>query len=147
MNQRAPMILLFDTIYGPVQNGMDPVRQISKLRTLSPKEIEHIQNGAYVILKDNGALYQKFRREGVTRVWCEHPSELPVYDISGTIGNVLIGINTHTWLQWEHSKCCSLSHACDWTRFIWSGLNQGPYGQSMYTDKKPLIIQQNKIIF
>ena len=147
MNQRAPMILLFDTIYGPVQNGMDPVRQISKLRTLSPKEIEHIQNGAYVILKDNGALYQKFRREGVTRVWCEHPSELPVYDISGLKGNVLIGINTHTWLQWEHSKCCSLSHACDWTRFIWSGLNQGPYGQSMYTDKKPLIIEKNKIIF
>jgi hypothetical protein len=120
MNRHAmiAMILLFDTIYDLNQDAMDPVNQISKLRPLSPKEIEQIQNGAYVILKDNGALYRKFQSKGVSRIWCEHASELPVYDIQGKIGNVLIGINTHTWLQWEHSKCCSFSHACDWTRFI-----------------------------
>ena len=125
---------------------MDPVEQISKLRPLSPKEVEYIQNGAYVILKDNGALYHRFRSEGVSRIWCEHASQLSVYDIQGPVGNVLVGINTHTWLQWEHSKCCSLSHACDWTRFICSGLNQGPYGQSTYTDKSPLIIETNNFI-
>ena len=55
MNRHAmiAMILLFDTIYDLNQDAMDPVGQISKLRPLSPKEIEHIQNGAYVILKDN----------------------------------------------------------------------------------------------
>ena len=126
---------------------MDPVHEISKIRPLLPDEIKQIKNGAYVILRDNGALFNAFRVQGVPRTWSEHTSDLPVYDVPGYVGNVLIGIRTHTWLQWEHSACCSFTHACDWVRFICSGKNQGPFGQTNYTDTKPMIIQKNKIIF
>jgi hypothetical protein len=120
---------------------MDPVEEISKLRPLDQGESREIKNGAYVIIKDNGALYSAFGAQGIARTWCEHTSEMPVYDVPGIIGNVLIGINTHTWLQWERSGCCSLTHLHDWARFICSGKNQGPYGQSLYTDKNPITIQ------
>jgi len=119
---------------------MDPVVEISKIRILQKEEIQEIRNGAYVIVKDNGYLYKSFLSQGVTRIWCEHISTVPVYDLTGVVGNVLFGMNDDTWLQWERSTCWSLRHAYDWCRFICTQKNQGPYGETDRTEQYPLIV-------
>jgi hypothetical protein len=121
---------------------MNPVDEISKIRTLQKEEIQEIRNGAYVIVKDGGHLYKTFFKQGVTRIWCEHPSKVPVYDLKGVVGNVLIGMNGDTWLQWERTTCWSLQHVYDWCRFICIKKNQGPFGETDRTDKYPLIIEK-----
>lgn len=126
---------------------MNPVNEISNVRKLNDNERDQIKKGAYVIIKDGGAFYDAFKDKGIQRRWSEHASDKSVYDVEGIVGNVLIGVKTDTWLQWERSKCCSISHIRDWIAFICSGKNQGPYGQSIYTDKNPLVIQNISLNF
>lgn len=123
--------------------AMNPVKDLSKGRLLHEDIQTEIRNGAYVILEDDGALYNEKLARGRKRFWCEHASSSPVYDVPGSGGsNVLIGTTSqgHTWLQWERSSCCSWAHLGDWFWYAVTGKNQGPEGTSERTEKNPLIL-------
>jgi len=131
---------------------MNPILYLNNLfRNLSDYELTEIKNGAYVIVEDNGHLYRKYAEEGVMRFWCEHASELAVYDIDGhdedenVFGNILMGTRPtgHTWFQWERSKCWSLEHLFDWFRFLCTKKNQGPYGVSGRTEHNAIVINKH----
>ena len=120
---------------------MNPIVELSKIKKLTEFEQMQIKKGAYVIVKDKGNIYNTFFHQGTIRAWCEHASENSVYDVPGTVGNVLIGMNKDTWIQWERSEYCSCNHLYDWLRFICSHKNQGPYGETSRTEHRPLIIE------
>lgn len=110
---------------------MDPVRELRNRIHLNDCQIEQICQGAFVILKDNGALYNLWSKNGNVRL-CSHTSSRPTMEILATKGVVLIGatVEGHTWFQWERSKCCSCSHVMDWMRYMYDYKNQGPEGES-----------------
>lgn len=95
-----------------------------------------------VIVPDGGSVYRSWQERGVPRVWSEHASEATVYDVPACVGNVLVGTTSvgDTWFQWERSRCCSLMHAVDWLKYLCTGRNQGPYGQSCRTDEDPIVL-------
>jgi hypothetical protein len=126
---------------------MKPIEEISKFIELTDAQIEEIQNGAHVILKDDGHLYDKFLAYGQTRCYCQHQSHKKVYDIEASTGNVLVGFLQGTWLQWERSTPYSLSHVVDLFKYIFTYKNQGPFGESELTDKSPMILTNSRIEF
>lgn len=128
---------------------MNPILVAGSVRRLSNYEITEIKNGAYVFIEDNGDLYNKYANEGVQRFYCEHNSNLRVYDIDGVIdnrrvGNVLIGTRQNgSWLQWERSKCFSVGHFFDWVLFVFTKKNQGPFGNTNRTENHAIIIKKS----
>ena len=117
---------------------MDLAIVLGKQWELSEETISDIQNGAMVVLQDDGLFYRSYR--GTVRWWSEHASSTPVYDIPGEMGTVLVGTckDGSTWVQWERSTTCSCRHAYDWCLYKVTGRNQGPYGDSDRTEKNPL---------
>ena len=126
---------------------MDPLEEISKFIDLTDTQVEEIQNGAHVILKDDGHLYDKFWADGQPRCYCQHQSRRKVYDIPAKTGNVLVGFLQGTWLQWERSTPCSLGHVVDLFKYLLTHKNQGPFGESEFTDKNPMILTKSMIEF
>lgn len=127
---------------------MNPIFELTKIKKLNNNIINEIKNGAYIVVPDNGALYYKFKDRGTQRLYCEHYSEICPYDIPGKIqeeivSSILVGINTNTWFQWEGSKPCSCKHLSDWFQYMYTGFNQGPYGQSKYTESNPYNLHDN----
>ena len=127
---------------------MDLVKSLQDLAFISKSTQEEIKNGGFVILLDKGYFYHN--QNGVTRCFSEHASAMPVYDIVGTSGTILVGVTEHghTWLQWERSKCMSPQHVRDWCRYLCSRKNQGPFGESAYTESNPIRLNvKNEINF
>ena len=125
---------------------MDLVDELTSFTggTSNEKEIRNeIRNGAFVVLMDMGSFYHT--HDGSTRCWTEHVSIVPVYDIVGKTGTVLVGITEtgDSWVQWERSQCLSTHHCCDWIRYKWSGKNQGPFGETGYTEQNPITLKTN----
>jgi len=120
---------------------MDPVGDLAEVIRLTPQNIQQIRQGAFVIFKDNGALYRKWTKNGRQR-WSRHASSVPTIEVSAIKGVVLTGKTPegHTWFQWERSKCCSCSHGIDWLRYMFVFKNQGPEGESIHTQSnKPFV--------
>ena len=117
---------------------MDLVNALQDIAFLSKSTQEEIQKGAFVILLDHGQFYHG--HEGPTRCFSEHKSTMPVYDIAGTRGTILVGVTKdgHSWVQWERSGCLTVQHICDWCRYLCSRKNQGPFGESAYTESNPI---------
>ena len=127
---------------------MNLLNALQDVAFLSETCSEEIERGAFVILLDGGRFYHSHR--GPKRCFSEHASAGPVYDIPGSPGNILVGITEqgHTWVQWERSPCLSPQHVCDWCRYWWSRKNQGPFGESEHTEKKPILLEStNEINF
>jgi len=122
---------------------MNPITVLSKGRLLSLLNKHEIRRGAHVIVEDSGALYVDWHSEGKERIWCEHASAKPVFDVTATTGTVLIGTTEdgHTWLQWERSAFCTCAHCVDWFQFLLSRKNQGPDGASSRTESKSIILR------
>lgn len=113
---------------------MDPVATLRQ-RTSTTFDEDDIRRGAFVVLKDYGCLYHEWAPKGRER-WSNHPSLDPTIEVKAVRGVVLIGRTPkggHTWLQWERSMCCSLSHCVDWLIYKWTRKNQGPFGVSEHT--------------
>lgn len=125
---------------------MDLIVALQDLAFLSKSTQEEIKNGGFVILLDKGQFYHS--QNGVTRCFSEHVSAMPVYDIVGTRGTILVGVTEHgnTWLQWERSTCMTPQHICDWCRYWWFDKNQGPFGESTYTESNPIRLKVIKEI-
>jgi len=117
---------------------MDPINELAQIIRLTPQNIQQIRQGAFVIFKDHGALYRKWTKRGKPR-WSRHSSSAPTFEVFAIKGVILTGKTTegHTWFQWERSKCCSCSHVVDWARYMFVYKNQGPDGESEYTQNKP----------
>jgi hypothetical protein len=127
---------------------MNLVNAVQDVAFLSETCSEEIRRGAFVILLDKGHFY--YSHQGTTRCFSEHGSALPVYDIVGAPGTILVGLTEHghSWVQWERSACWTPQHLCDWWRYWWSSKNQGPFGDSEHTDRNPIRIQTwNEINF
>lgn len=122
---------------------MNPITVLSKGRLLSFTNIHEIRRGAHIIVEDSGALYADWHSKGKERIWCEHTSTKPVFDVAATTGTVLMGttLDGHTWLQWERSAFCTCAHCADWFLFLFTCKNQGPDGASSRTESKPIILR------
>jgi len=122
---------------------MDPVEVLSERNVLPEWLVAEIRHGAQVIVPDDGALYGEWHELGKERIWCEHASNQPVFDVHAVTGSVLVGTTNegHTWFQWERSACCTCSHCTDWLRFVCTRKNQGPRGSSARTDANPIRLE------
>ena len=126
-----------------VNVGMDLVEELSKDHVLSEYIINEIKCGAYIVVEDSGYTYDVNKACGKKRIWCEHTSSKPVYDVTGTSGTVLFGKTKagNTWVQWERSAYCTCSHLRDWFMFCLFEKNQGPEGDSNRTEHNPIVIK------
>ena len=119
---------------------MDLNLELSMTYQMSEETRKEIRNGANVVLRDHGHFYRANYSRPSARCWTEHTSLDPVYDIIGTRGTILVGMTLDgcTWVQWERSVCCSMSHFWDWCRYRAFGMNQGPFGESARTESNPI---------
>lgn len=127
---------------------MNPVVVLSARHVLTADVVRDIQYGAYVVLEDDGLLYRTWHARGEERLWSEHSSSAPVFDVAGTTGTVLFGTTSqgHTWLQWERSARCTCAHCVDWLRFFVSCKNQGPQGSTERTESNPIVLRPSTFI-
>lgn len=118
---------------------------------LELEDIAEMLKGAHLHLYDQGNIYQRMKSNGKERI-SSHPSTLEQFSIQGKFGKEwLFGIklpeNEHevdqfTTLQLEsHSVngvMVAILHVVTYFKYLISGKQQGPFGQSVYTDKSPL---------
>lgn len=127
---------------------MDLVVALESVAFMTAATREEIKSGGFVILLDKGQFYHG--HHGTTRCFSEHKSILPVYDIVGITGTILVGLTQygHSWMQWERSACMTAQHICDWCRYLCSRKNQGPFGESKHTENNPIRLNVlNEIMF
>jgi len=122
---------------------MNPVSVLSARGVLSASVVHEIECGAHVVLEDDGALYRTWHARGEERLWSEHCSSMPVFDVVGTTGTVLLGTSPegHTWLQWERSARCTCAHCVDWFWYVFTCKNQGPQGSTYRTESNPIVLR------
>lgn len=127
---------------------------IMQLTANKPSSLRDILKGAHVRLKDDGFLFSKWEAlpEARNRI-SSHPSidGIDQYGISGPITHeVLFGIvevdgELMTFFQLENTPWSAgwwnrIGHSIDAVNYLLTGFNIGPYGNSFYVDKTPLML-------
>lgn len=103
--------------------------------------------GAYIIINDDGKFYRKWSKKNHTKPRIsshyskneEHEAKLKPRMTCSAV--VLFGTtkNGNTWFQIEKTtKDCFMKHTIDYFDHLLSGRNIGVYGNSKYTENKPL---------
>jgi hypothetical protein len=117
----------------------------------SADQLKELLMGAHIWLKDEGRSCTEWSKlPGIKKRISSHRSDGQQYGVRGTLIKELLftsltekGIK-YTSLQFENNPTSFgfiLRHTIDYFKYKISSLNQGPYGSSSITDRKPLIIE------
>ncbi len=121
----------------------------------SKRDLEEFFKGGHLVIEDDGELYNKwntFTRKTDRNNSSSHDSIDKQFSIQGPlvkeclIGTRMVGDKKATWIQLESHPTSVLhviGHLVSFLKYKLTGKNQGPYGQSKYTEKKPCIIENN----
>jgi hypothetical protein len=129
-------------------------RELSDKFDISSAQWGEILRGAYVLLEDDGGeLYEKWKNtlDHTNRV-SSHSSSDSQHAIQGQLVSELLFSKVEykekqcTWLQLEANPVIDLisflRHMVDWANYRITGRNQGPYGDSEFTEANPLLISK-----
>ncbi len=121
--------------------------------------LEVLQGGFLIIPDSNGAYYQKWERECLTRgreKASSHDSAHPQFSVQGPfckeilVGTMEIDGCICTWLQCESHPVDGpeniAGHGISYALYKMTGKNQGPHGASDYTEKNPMIASFKQVI-
>ena len=136
-------------------------------------DLKKLLKGAYFIVKDNGYLYNKWKKyskndnilNNSSHYSCNKCFRLgknKIFNINGNINHnydCVIGTicydknltnhkNCYTWFQFEKTKLNNitniLKHSIDYINYIVFRNNIGPFGNSHNTEKNPIILKFKK---
>ncbi len=137
------------------------LRLICKLRThfnqdsiFTTEALEEILKGGHIKFEDNGSFYNELVEEFNTNLQpriSSHKSSAQQFSLSGpVIKEVLFGVTVDgngkekTWMQFEKNNTKTLLnlilHLFDYIKHKLTGKNIGPYGDSVFTENNPFII-------
>lgn len=115
--------------------------------------VDHLKEmlmGAHIRLDDMGKTYGDWKKlDGIKKRISSHASDGEQFSIKGALikemlcGDISEGGKKYTWYQLENHPVNFGSigrHMIDYVKYKIFQANQGPYGSSRITDKKPLYI-------
>lgn len=115
--------------------------------------IDHLKEmlmGAHIRLDDKGVTYDAWKKiDGIKTRMSSHASDGAQFSIKGSLikemlcGDITESGKKFTWYQLENHPVSFGSigrHMIDYVKYKICKANQGPYGSSRVTDKKPLLI-------
>ena len=121
---------------------------------ITEEQFVEIGRGAHVRLDDNGKAYEDWKKSTQASArHSSHPADSTQYGLQGKFvkeflfSRVTENGKTYSWFQFEKNPTrfgYLIRHMVDFMKYKQSGLNQGPYGQSVYTDKNPLVLKHKK---
>jgi hypothetical protein len=116
---------------------------------ISTSDWEEILKGGFVKIQDDGKLYDFLQSKAHAARYSSHVSTAKQYAIRGRVfKELLFGkvetkegsiSESYTWFQLERSPFSwnpwrALCHSMDYVDYAITGRNQGPYGQSSFTE-------------
>lgn len=130
------------------------LHDITFLFEVTINDLVEILRGAHVRLEEEGILYKKWEMEYPERKdrsnASSHGTDAKQFSLQNLhfteflwSRNTING-QTFTWFQTERHTTGSgqlVGHLCDFAQYRVSGKNQGPWGESPYTEKNPKILR------
>lgn len=132
---------------------LDDIVSISKANLVfsgsTEKLFSEILKGAYVLLPDDGKIYNKWSElVGVRNRKSSHKSVAKQVSLKGRLlgeclfGTLVIKNKTYTWFQLEKNAVTTpingAAHLFDFAQHRLTNKNVGPFGTSEHTEKNPL---------
>lgn len=115
--------------------------------------LRDIYSGAHVVVPGTD-LYEHWKAFGPVKRMSSHKSEDQQYALRSQFHEELLfgtvekemadgSVVKCTWFQLEKSPVSNfvtfMKHMRDFIRYRWTGKNQGPYGESVHTDRNPIL--------
>ena len=124
---------------------------LGTLAVLAENATVDILRGANTVLKaDNASLYRWIKAMDQSYVRASsHPSTCPALSVPDLFGkgSLLTGVTSRddSWFQleadmWGRSPRSSLLHALNYIFYRMTDVQVGPYGTSVHTDRRPIIL-------
>lgn len=134
---------------------------IKKKLHIEPKIYTEILKGAYVLIDDGGFTYHKWKKElkKIAHRLSSHDSCDTQFAVRGSVISELLfsikekwdpitgKLKKYSWFQLERHPLkfgYIIRHMAGWVRYRQSGLNQGPFGESIHTERHRPILTRLK---
>jgi hypothetical protein len=149
-------VILFKRLAISTEDEKQILNNLESQFKISEDQWKEIFSGAHIRLSDDGKVYDQWTKLIKTRHerLSSHPSDISQYGVQGPFIKELLFSRvtdaqgkTYTWFQLENHPVSFghiVRHMLDYFKYKFTQKNQGPYGNSVATDQKPILLVQKE---